>query len=64
MSLTIQGWAAGIVLAGLQWADITIATDDVTTFITVVLGLFSGVGVYIGRYRKGDIYWYGKRKEV
>lgn len=62
MSLTIQGWVAGLLSALFAWADVPVASEAVEGFIQVVLGLYAVFGVYYGRYRKGDIYLWGGRK--
>lgn len=62
MSLTIQGWIAGLLLAFLKWAGIHVGNDAVDAFVQVALALYAAIGVYWGRYRKGDIYWWGGRR--
>ena len=62
MSLTIQGWVIGVIVAVFAWADVPVASDNVEGFVVVIGGLFSIVSVYLGRLRLGDIYWWGGRR--
>lgn len=64
-SLTVGSLAAFVVLRFLQGADLHVAPDAVEDFVIVVGQIFTAVGIWYGRYRHGDITWYGaKKKEV
>ncbi len=62
MSITILAWLVGVIDGFLVWAGLPVGDDEIGTFVKVSLALISAVGIYFGRYRKGDITWFGKRK--
>ena len=63
MSLTISGWVSGVLLAFFKYFEVDVGSDAMAGFITVMLGFYALIGVYVGRYRHGDITWYGRKKK-
>ena len=63
MSITIISW----VLLALNWLtvkfSIPVAPGDLDTTVHTLIAFFTVLGIYWGRYRKGDITWYGARKK-
>lgn len=62
MSLTITG----ILVAGISWllqhAGVQLGDEQITTFIFTGGQVLGALWVYWGRYRHGDITWYGTTK--
>lgn len=61
MSITIGGAVVLLIERVLDWGGVSIGTEAVTNFVHVGGALLGLVMVYLGRVRKGDITWYGKR---
>lgn len=64
MSITIMGLTVGVIVSIIKGAGIEVGTDQITDFITTGGLLVSGVMVYWGRIRKGDLNFFGGRKKV
>lgn len=62
MSFTIVSLLVGIISTFLTKFNIQYAPEDVTNFVNTLLLIASGIGVWWGRYRHGDITWYGTKK--
>lgn len=62
MSLTLSSLGVLVLASLFNWADIDIAQGDVEQGVTFLVQLFSLVGIYWGRVRKGDVNWLGLRK--
>ena len=62
MSLTINGLIVGVIAYLLKGADMPVVEGGVETFVQVAIALIGAGGVYWGRYRKGDINFFGGRK--
>lgn len=61
-SLTVSGLVVLVVLKIFDWANVQVAPESVQSFVEVLAGLYAVAAVWYGRWRKGDITWYGKRK--
>lgn len=61
-SVTLASLVGSVVFQAFVWADVQVAPEKVQAFGEVVVGLALVGGVWYGRWRKGDITWYGKRK--
>lgn len=62
LSMTMGGWLAMLLSQALVWADMPMAPEKVEAGVQVVLGVAGLLAVYWGRYRQGNITWYGKKK--
>lgn len=62
MSLTIGSWIFTAIDFIFSWGGITITQGEWDSFIKVGVGIISLLGIWYGRYRKGDIKWWGGRK--
>jgi hypothetical protein len=61
MSLTIQAWVLGVAVWGVNQWGLPFTEAELSTTITVILGILSAIGVWYGRYRAGDINFWGKK---
>jgi uncharacterized membrane protein YidH (DUF202 family) len=61
-SLTYAGIATILVGFVLDQSGYKFTTDQVQSFVEIVLAVIGGILAFIGRWRHGDITWYGKRK--
>lgn len=62
MSLTISSLVVMILGIFLKGAGFELAPEEIQEFIAVLLQFVGAVGVYWGRYRAGDLKWFGGRK--
>lgn len=63
MSITISSLAVFLLNQLITRAGIeAIEESDLLAVIKVLVSIVSAVGVWWGRYRLGDITWYGRRK--
>ncbi len=63
-SLTVTALFASLLLVILQNSGIEITNVQVEHFIYVLAQIISLVLAWYGRYRAGDITWYGSKKPV
>jgi hypothetical protein len=61
MSLTIQGWIIGLLVFLANHFGLPFTEAELTTTVSVIVGLISFIMIYWGRYRKGDINVWGGR---
>lgn len=62
MSLTITGLIVGVVVMIMKGANIEVAPEQITEFLNTAGLLVSGIMIYWGRIRKGDLKVWGGRK--
>ncbi len=60
-SVTFIGLLAGLVAFGLDKSGYHFAPEQVQNAIEVILAVGGAILGWIGRYRHGDITWYGKK---
>ncbi len=64
MSVTISG----IFVAALIWffreSDVTVAPENIQNFVETAGLLASALVVWFGRWRQGDIKWWGGRRRA
>ena len=60
-SLTITGLAVVLVMTLGRTFDVDFDEGKVTELVTALALVIGFVATYIGRYRQGDITWYGKK---
>ncbi len=53
---------AQFIAFALTLININVGVDELTTTITVIATIISGIGVFIGRYKAGGITMLGFRK--
>ena len=61
-SLTITALAVVVIKHVLEAAGVMVPETDIEKFLTVAVDIVAAVSIYVGRVRKGDLTWYGKRK--
>jgi len=61
MSKTIIYVVISLLNQLLQWAGVSIGSDQVDTFVTVLLGIVTALGIAYERYKRGDINIFGVR---
>lgn len=61
-SLTISGIVALVLIQALERAGVSVGYEEVDTFLMVGGQIVAVVVTYAGRFRQGDITWYGKKK--
>lgn len=60
-SLTLQGWVLLVLSMLVKALEIDLDEGQVTEIsVWLATGIAAGI-IYIGRYRQGDITWYGKK---
>lgn len=62
MSLTIQGLAVLILGKVLAWAGVQYDVAALQGWVSMTVVIAGAVGIYWGRYRQGDITWWGGKK--
>lgn len=62
MSLTISGWILMVLTWVLPRLGVNIDATALSTTIATAVQIFGGLLVYWGRYRQGNITWYGANK--
>ena len=62
MSLTIEGLIVGAIVLICEAAGVEIGTEAVTGFILTGGKLLSAFMIWFGRFRKGDITFWGGRR--
>lgn len=60
-SLTIAGLLVMVITKLLQSSGIEVATESIQNFVVVLLQVVGAIAIYWGRFRQGDITWYGSR---
>lgn len=63
ISLTILGVAVMALSKAFEWAGIDVASDQIQTFLEVLVQVGALVAIWYGRWRQGDIHWYGLKKK-
>lgn len=61
-SLTLRGLAVVILGTILKAAGAEMPDVELNTFVATGVQIFGAVLVYVGRFRAGDITWYGAKK--
>ena len=61
MSITITSFAVYFIGRLLTSAGFPIDDTSITHFVSVGLQILGALGIWYGRYRQGDITWYGKK---
>ena len=62
MSVTISGIAVFLIGKFLGWTGFSVGNEQITTFVEVLVQIVGGIIVWWGRFRQGDIKWYGAKK--
>jgi len=62
MSATILSLVIGILAEVLPRIGIQVGSAELTTTVQTLMLLISGIGIYWGRYRQGDITPFGVKK--
>ena len=62
MSITYLGIITMIIAKAMEMAAVQISTEEITKFIETGLVLFGGLIAFYGRFRKGDLTFFGLRK--
>lgn len=62
MSITITGFTITALTWLLPKIGVNIDATSLSTAITVIAQIIGGGLIYWGRYRQGDITWYGAKK--
>lgn len=60
-SLTIASLLVMALTKFLDWAGIQFAPADLDGFVKTIIYIITGIGIWRGRVRIGDITWWGKR---
>ena len=61
VSLTMQGWILMVLTLIVKSAEIDLDEGQITEIsVWIATAIAAGI-MYIGRYRQGDITWYGKK---
>ena len=61
MSLTLSSLFITALGFIFEHAGIKVGNDEIGTFVNVALQTVGALGIYWGRYRKGDVSWFGKK---
>lgn len=61
-SLTITSLVVGIIAVILSKIGVQVGGEALTTTVLTIVQIISAIGVYVGRYRKGDISIVGRKK--
>jgi len=61
-SVTIVGILVMFLSNIMDSLDLPIVQDDLVATVNTLILLVGGLVAWYGRWRKGDITWYGKRK--
>jgi len=61
-SLTLTALAVLVVKHILQGVGTELPDSDIEKFLSVLIDIVCAVGIYIGRFRKGDLTFWGRRK--
>ena len=64
MSITISSIILLIVLKILQWMGVKIGPDELNAFVQTGGTIILGIIAWYGRWRKGDVTWFGARKKT
>ena len=64
MSITISALIIIIVLKVLDWMGIKIGAEELNQFIQTGGTIIFGLIAWWGRWRKGDVTWFGARKKI
>ena len=62
MSVTILSLVVFVLSGLLKGAGVDVDDGQLTESVLTLLQVLTAVGVYWGRFRKGDLKWYGGRK--
>ena len=62
MSLTIQGLLVLVLGKVLSWAGLEASNEALQGWVSTTISLIGALVVYYGRYRQGDIKWWGGKK--
>jgi hypothetical protein len=62
MSLTLTGLVVALIGFIFQQGGVDVAPEKIQTTIEVVMQAVGLITAYIGRFRQGDIKWYGVKK--
>lgn len=61
-SLTLTALAVLLIKYLMDAAGVVVPESDIEKFVSVLVDIACGLGIYIGRVRKGDLTWWGQRK--
>lgn len=61
MSVTISGWLLMVLTWLLPKFGVNVDANALTTTIATIVQIGGGILVWWGRYRQGDITWYGAK---
>lgn len=62
-SLTISGLLIMIIAGIIKWSGQSVDESAIRSFIEVAIVIIGVITTYIGRYRQGDITWFGSKKK-
>lgn len=60
-SVTIISLAVGVIATALKGVGLDVVEQDIETFVLTGVQIISAIGIYWGRYRVGDINFFGKK---
>ena len=61
MSLTLSSLFITALGFIFERAGIKVGTEEIGTFINVTLQIVGAIGIYWGRYRQGNVNWFGRK---
>ncbi len=64
MSLTLSSLFITALGFIFERAGIKVGNDEIGTFVNVALQVIGAVGIYWGRYRQGNVNWFGWKRKV
>ena len=61
VSLTLQGWVLLVLSMLVKAFEIDLDEGQLTEIASWIAAGIAAAVIYVGRYRQGDITWYGKK---
>lgn len=62
MSTTIVAVIINIFATVLPWLGVSVGTDELTTTVTVIVTVVTGVWIWYKRVQRGDVDAFGRKK--
>lgn len=63
MSTTYMGVIVMILSTIVSRMHLSVSDQEIQTTVTTIVTIIGALVAFYGRYKKGDITWYGARKE-
>ena len=63
MSTTISAVAVQLLVVFLPMFGVRVGSDDLTIAVQTVVVIVSGLYIWVERVHRGDVKWFGARKE-